>query len=115
MAKHRPFGRVFQSSLTAPEEPLDVGELQLYIGRAAVIALARVFRVFHVAKESIHLLRLQPAPGAHRSVTGDGRGNCVEPLAKAGGSIHLGEVVGKIAYQAAGVQLAEGSRNLADG
>ena len=43
------------------EQALDVGELQLHIGRAAVVALARVRRRLHLAQERVHLLGREPA------------------------------------------------------
>src|SRR3954454_24107787 len=54
------------------EQLLDIGELQFDIGRAAVVALAGVRRVFHLAQQRVHLLRLEAAAGPHRAVAGHG-------------------------------------------
>src|SRR6476469_2369936 len=43
--------------LAPTEQPLDVGELQFHVGRAAVIALAGIGRPLHLAQQRIHLGR----------------------------------------------------------
>jgi len=40
----------------AAEEALDVGELELDVGGAAVVALAGVGRRLHLAQQGVHLL-----------------------------------------------------------
>src|SRR5690348_12064452 len=47
------------SGSASTEQALNVGELQLHIGRAAMIALAGVRRRLHLAKQGVHLLGLQ--------------------------------------------------------
>src|SRR5262249_61276739 len=37
------------------EQPLDIGELELHVGRPPVIALAGIGRRLHLTQESIHL------------------------------------------------------------
>ncbi len=50
-------------SLSAPpEQALDVGELELDIGRAAVVALAGAGRLLHLAQKRVHLLGLERRP-----------------------------------------------------
>ena len=44
-----------------PEQPLDVGLLQLDIGRPAVDALARMRRALHLAQQRVHLVDPQHA------------------------------------------------------
>src|ERR1700730_18263163 len=41
-------------ALSPPKQPLDIGELQLHIGRAAMIALAGIRRRFHFAQQRVH-------------------------------------------------------------
>ena len=48
--------------LSPPEQPLDVGKLELDIGRAAVIALASARRRLHCAQERVHFVRLELPP-----------------------------------------------------
>ena len=60
---------------TPPEQPLDIRQLQLDISRPAVVALAGIGHLFHLAQQRVHLLGLEPAPGAHRAVAGHGGGD----------------------------------------
>ena len=62
-----------RQSLPSPEQPLDVGELQFDIGRAAVVALAGAGRRLHFAQQRVHLFRPQRAARAHGMMAGDGR------------------------------------------
>ena len=64
--------------LPPPEQPLDVGQLQFDVGRAAVVALAGAGRRLHFAQQRVHLLGLELAArrapsGGRRSSPGDGR------------------------------------------
>ena len=42
--------------LTPPEQALDIGEFELDIGGAAMIALAGIRRCFHLAEQCVHLI-----------------------------------------------------------
>src|SRR5215475_14459984 len=56
----------------ALEQLLNVGELELDIGRAPVVALAGEGRLLHVAQQGVHLLRREPPPRPHAAVAGHG-------------------------------------------
>ncbi len=45
-----------------PEQLLQIRQLELHIGRAAVVALTRVRRGFHLAQQGVHLRRAQHPP-----------------------------------------------------
>lgn len=55
----------FCAELSAPEQSLDIRELEFHICRAAVAALAGIGRCFHLAQKRVHFLRLESSPGAH--------------------------------------------------
>src|SRR6476661_11129665 len=97
----------------ALEQLLDVGELELDISRAAVIALARERRLLHVAKKRVHLNGVEAAPCTHAAVAGHGGKHMVKPLGDDETALALGKLVGEIAHQALKVALAEQSRDLA--
>ena len=61
---HRWFTR-----LAALKQLLDVGQLQLDIGRAAVVALAGEGRPFHITQKTVHFLGCQSPAGPHAAVT----------------------------------------------
>src|SRR5262249_60612622 len=59
------FPRASPSALPPAEQPLDVGELELHVGRPAVIALAGIGGRLHFAQQRVHLLALEAAGPAH--------------------------------------------------
>src|SRR3546814_7857320 len=66
---------------SAPAEQLfDVCELQLDVGRAAVVALAAVRRCLHLTQQRVHLLRVEDAAGAHRAMAGQGAADLLQAL-----------------------------------
>src|SRR3954452_14562743 len=59
----RPFGSIIViKTLSSPEQLLDIAQLQFHIGRPAVVALAGIRRVFHLAQQCVHLFRLEASP-----------------------------------------------------
>src|SRR5262249_19280681 len=104
--------RVQFVALPPAEQPLDIGELELHVGGAAVVALAGIGRCFHLAQQRVHLLRLELAAGAHRAVARHGGGDMQEPALERQGLVPFGHVVGEIAHQRGGVDLAEQRRRL---
>src|SRR4029079_5743251 len=64
--------------LSPAEQPLDIGQLQLDVSRPAVIALTGIGHCLHLAQQSVHFGRLEPAPGAHRTMARHGRRNMQE-------------------------------------
>jgi len=48
-------GMTMLRGLPSPEQTLDIGKFQRDIGRAAVIALARIGRRLHLAQQGVHL------------------------------------------------------------
>ena len=82
---------------TPAKQSLDIRELQLDIGRAAMIALSRVRRRFHLAQKCIHLLCRQAAAGADAEMAGERGGNMVEALLQRGHGFGVGELVGEVA------------------
>src|ERR1700739_1832796 len=97
----------------ASEQPLDVGELELDIGRAAMIALPGIRRRFHLAQQRVHLLGLEPPPGAPRAVTGHGGRDLHEPAFERQRLVPFGHVLGEIADEPGAVDLAKERRRLA--
>src|SRR6185436_18357144 len=65
--------------LAPAEQALDVAQLELDIGRTAMVAGGRARCRLHLPQQRVHLLRLEPAAGAHRAVAGHGGGDAVEP------------------------------------
>ena len=104
--RHRP-------RLAPAEQSLDVAELQFHIGRAAVIALAGIGCPLHLAQQRIHLGRLEPAPGAHRAVTGHRRRDLHQAALEGQGLVPFAHMLGEVAHQAGAVDLAEQRRRLA--
>src|SRR6266404_6864993 len=98
-----------------PEQTLDVGELQLHVSRTAVVALAGIGRSFHFPQQRVHLLALEPAPGAHRAVAGHGGGHMHEAALARQRLVPLRHVLGEIAHECAGVDLAKERGGLAHG
>ena len=49
----------YESALSSPEQLLDIAQLQFHIGRPAVVALAGIRRVFHLAQQRVHLFGLE--------------------------------------------------------
>ncbi|GCC48542.1 hypothetical protein chiPu_0032886 [Chiloscyllium punctatum] len=101
--------------LPPPEQLLDVAELQFDIGRSAVVALAGVRRVFHLAQQRVHLFRLEASPGADRAVAGHGGGDMHQAALQRQRLVPLGHVFGEVAQQAGRVGLAEQRGRLAHG
>ncbi len=83
-----------------PEQPLDIGELQLDIGRAAVVALAGMGRGLHLAQQGIHLGEVEAPAGAHAAVAGERAADLLQPLLEAEGRAEFGDLVGEIAAPA---------------
>src|SRR3546814_3863019 len=81
------------------EQLLDVGELQLDIGRAAMVALAGMRRRLHLAEQRVHLIDREAAAGADRAVTGHRAADLFQLLLEAEGVAELGELVGEVADQ----------------
>src|SRR5262249_33953618 len=66
---------------SAPAEQLfDIRQLELHIGRPAMVALAGMGRGFHLAQQGVHLLAIQAASGPHAGVAGQGAGHLFQPL-----------------------------------
>src|SRR6185503_12367798 len=87
---------------------------ELHPGRAAMVALARSGRDFHLAQQGIHFGDRQDPAGADRAMAGDGRGDMVELVAQAERSAELGELAGEVTDEAGNVRLAECRGNRAD-
>src|SRR3954466_13987992 len=67
----RPLGSIIVIEASPPpEQLLDIAQLQFHISRAAVVALAGIRRVFHLAQQRVHLFRFEAAAGADRAVAG---------------------------------------------
>lgn len=56
----------------AGEQFLDVGEFELDISGAAMVALAGERRPLHIAEERVHLLGVEPPPRSHAAMAGHG-------------------------------------------
>ncbi len=108
--------RCVRMRLPSPEQPLDVGELQLDIGRAAVVARCRSRASPPSGAAARSSLRPQAPAGAHRAVAGHGRGDAVEPLLQRVDRVVVGDLVGEVA-RPAGATLVSPSmrRRLAHG
>ena len=94
-------------SYRRPNSLLDIRQLELDIGRAAVIALAGMGRGFHLAQQGVHLLGIQPPSGAHAHVAGQGAGHLLQPFLQRQRIAGLGDLVGQVAHQPLHVQLAQ--------
>src|SRR5262245_55073338 len=90
-----------------PEQPLDVGELQFNVSRAAMVALAGVWHFFHLAQQRVHLLGLEAASGAHRAVAGHGGGHVHEAAFERQRLVPFCHVLGEVAQQQARVDLTQ--------
>src|SRR5437762_14094474 len=77
-------GACLRCGSTAAEQPLDVAELELDVGRAAVVALAGIRRRLHLAQQRVHLVGLEAAAGAHRAVARHGGGDVQEAALEIG-------------------------------
>src|SRR5205814_794496 len=64
------------------EQPLDVVELELDVGRPPVVALAGMGRRLHLAEQRIHLRRVEPTAGPHAAMAGERAADLLEPLAQ---------------------------------
>ena len=98
---------VCEAMSAPPEQLFDVGELQFHIGRTAVIALAGIGRVFHLAKQRVHLFRLEAASGAYRAMAGHGGGDMHQPAFQRQGLVPFRHMLGEVAQQTAGIGFAE--------
>jgi len=101
--------------LPSPEQLLDIAQLQFHIGRPAVVALAGIRRVFHLAQQRVHLFRLEAAAGAHRAVAGHGGGDMHQAALERKRFVPFRHVFGEIAHQRLSVDLAQQRRSLAHG
>src|SRR3546814_9279034 len=99
--------RSMSGTSAAAEQPLDIGELQLDIGRAAMIALPGMGRRLHLPQQRVHLGRRQPPSGAHAAMAGHGAADLAQPLLERERSPEFGDLVGEILDQALHVGLAE--------
>src|SRR5271166_5013541 len=97
-----------------PEQPLDVGKLELDIGRAAVVALAGAGRRLHGAQQRVHLLGPQGTARAHRMMAGEGRKALIEPAGEALGAVLGGKIGGEVADEPGEIALSDDRRRLAD-
>ena len=104
----------FDGTAPAPsEQPLDVGELELDVGRPAVVALAGIGRRLHLAQQRVHLLGLEAAAGAHRAVAGHGGGDVHQAPLERQRLVPFRHVIGEVVHEGLGVDLAEQRRGLA--
>ena len=107
------FGARGGPALTPPEQALDVGELQLHVGGAAVVALAGAGRGLHLAQQRVHLLGRR-AGGPRARCRGRPWSSTRPPAAPRAGCPALAErLARKIAHQALDVGVAEQRRHLA--
>ncbi len=81
--------------LPPAEELFDVGELELDVGRAAVVALAGQRGLLHLAQQRVHLLHGQPPARAHAAVARHGRAHRVQPLLQRRGAVPFRQLVGR--------------------
>ena len=79
-----------------------------------MVALTGMGRRFHLAEQSIHLLRREPPPRAHRSVAGDGAADFLQPFLQRQRLVEFGEIVRKVAHQSRHIELAEYRRHFAN-
>src|SRR5712671_4041683 len=91
-------------ALSPPEQPLDVGEVERDVGRAAVIALAAVGGRLHLAQQRVHLGRREVAPGAHAGMAGEGAADGLDPLLQGQRIAPFGELVSEVAHQRADIE-----------
>src|SRR4029077_10429732 len=96
-----------RDGLPPSEHPLDVRELQLHIGRPAVIALTGIRDHFHLAQERVHLGGLEPAACAHRAVAGHGGRDVQKTALQRQGIVPFRHVLGKVADQSPHINLAQ--------
>ena len=100
----------------AREQLLDVGELELDMGRAAVVALPGKRRALHVAEQRVHLFGIEPPPCPHAAVAGHGGQNMIEPPGKEARLffvLGLGEFGGKVGEKPLDVAGPEHRRDFA--
>lgn len=100
----------------AREQLLDVGELELDMGRAAVVALPGKGRALHVAEQRVHLLGIEPPACPHAAVAGHRGQNMIEPPGKEARLsfvLGLGKFGGKVGEQALDVAGPEQRRDFA--
>ena len=104
-----------RKTLSAAEQPLDVGQLQLHIGGAAVVALAGMGRGFHLAQERVHLGGVERAPRAHAGMAGERAADRLQFFLERERLIHLGQFVGEIGVKTNQAQVtAEAQKVVAD-
>src|SRR5687767_7478311 len=102
-------------SLSAPEQALDVGQLQFNIGRAAVDTLSRMRNPLHLAEERVHLLRAEAPPGPDRTVAGHRSRDAVELRAEEGGGVDVRKLAGKVSDEPPDVEPLQHRLDLANG
>src|SRR5579883_93021 len=78
-----------------PEQPLDIGKLELDVSRPAVIALPGMGGRLHLAQKRVHLGEGEAPPGAHAAVAGERAADRLEPLLERERLAQLGELVGE--------------------
>ena len=92
-------GHRWLTRLAALKQLLDVGHLQLDIGRAVMIALSRERRLLHVPQKTVHLLGGQ-CPGPHAAVTRHCGQNMVKARGEQTAALLVRYLVGKYLNQA---------------
>src|SRR6476660_9324172 len=102
-----------RADLPPSEQPLDVREFHLHIGRPAVIALTGIRDSFHLAQERVHLGGLEPAACAHRTVAGHGCRDVQKTALQRQGIVPFRHVLGKVADQPPHINLAQQGRGFA--
>src|SRR5689334_13664379 len=101
-------------ALLPAEAFADSGMAELHPGRTPVMAVPGTRRDFQPAEKRVHLGDGEDAPGPHRAVAGDGRGDEIELLAKADRTAELGDLGCKVGKKARDVGLAEHGRHRPD-
>lgn len=79
-----------------------------------MVALSGMFGSLHVAQQPVHLVNVQPAAGAHRTVTGNCRANRMQFVGQRETLSPLSHFAGQIANQRLYVTIAEQCRNFTD-
>ena len=78
-----------------------------------MVALAGIGRDFHLAKERVHLLGLEPPACTHGAMTGHGRGDVHKTAFERQRLVPFADVLGEVAHQTRTIDLAKERRRLA--
>src|SRR5262249_531321 len=95
------------------EQALDIGELQLDIGWAPMVALAGMGCFLHLAQKCIHFVKIEAATGTHTGMAGERAADMLKTFLERQRFAQLGELVGKIAHEALDVDFTDERRHLA--